>query len=124
MPLLKTQAGESQLRKDRSDHQTVCHQQKKRCKTRVIQGLSVVEVSNLPKGQLIELYRGAEYVVDFLPKVKIEVVLADDQVDGAIQAIIAAGCQKNRCTGDERFFGLRRQPRDPHPHREEGDEAL
>ena len=37
-----------------------------------------------------ELYRGAEYVVDFLPKVKIEVVLADDQVDAAVQAIIAA----------------------------------
>jgi nitrogen regulatory protein P-II 1 len=35
-----------------------------------------------------ELYRGAEYVVDFLPKVKIEVVLADDQVDAAVEAII------------------------------------
>ena len=45
-----------------------------------VQGLSVVEVKGFgrQKGHT-ELYRGAEYVVDFLPKVKIEVVLADDQ---------------------------------------------
>jgi len=56
-----------------------------------IQGLSVIEVKGfgLQKGHT-ELYRGAEYVVDFLPKVKIEVVLADDQVDGALEAIISA----------------------------------
>lgn len=56
-----------------------------------IQGLSVIEVKGFgrQKGHT-ELYRGAEYVVDFLPKVKIEVVLADDQVDAAIEAIIAA----------------------------------
>ncbi len=47
-----------------------------------VQGLSVIEVKGFgrQKGHT-ELYRGAEYVVDFLPKVKIEVVLADDQVD-------------------------------------------
>jgi nitrogen regulatory protein P-II 1 len=47
-----------------------------------LQGLSVIEVKGFgrQKGHT-ELYRGAEYVVDFLPKVKIEVVLADDQVD-------------------------------------------
>ena len=52
------------------------------------QGLSVVEVKGFgrQKGHT-ELYRGAEYVVDFLPKLKIEVVLSDDQVDGAIEAI-------------------------------------
>ena len=56
-----------------------------------IQGLSVVEVKGFgrQKGHT-ELYRGAEYVVDFLPKVKIEVVLADDQVDEAVEAIIEA----------------------------------
>jgi nitrogen regulatory protein P-II 1 len=37
-----------------------------------------------------ELYRGAEYVVDFLPKIKVEVVLADDMVDQAVEAIIKA----------------------------------
>ncbi len=53
-----------------------------------VQGLSVVEVKGFgrQKGHT-ELYRGAEYVVDFLPKLKIEVVLSDDQADGAIEAI-------------------------------------
>ena len=56
-----------------------------------VQGLSVIEVKGFgrQKGHT-ELYRGAEYVVDFLPKVKIEVVLADDMVDAAIEAIIGA----------------------------------
>jgi hypothetical protein len=49
-----------------------------------IQGLSVIEAKGFgrQKGHT-ELYRGAEYVVDFLPKVKIEVVVADDQVEQA-----------------------------------------
>ena len=56
-----------------------------------VQGLSVTEVKGFgrQKGHT-ELYRGAEYVVDFLPKVKVEVVLDDDQVDAAIEAIINA----------------------------------
>jgi len=56
-----------------------------------IQGLTVTEIKGFgrQKGHT-ELYRGAEYVVDFLPKVKIEVVLADDMVEPAIEAIIAA----------------------------------
>ncbi|MCB1404158.1 MAG: P-II family nitrogen regulator, partial [Rhodobacteraceae bacterium] len=56
-----------------------------------IQGLSVVEAKGFgrQKGHT-ELYRGAEYVVDFLPKVKIEVVLSDDQVETAIEAIVSA----------------------------------
>jgi nitrogen regulatory protein P-II 1 len=56
-----------------------------------VQGLSVIEVKGFgrQKGHT-ELYRGAEYVVDFLPKVKIEVVLDSDQVDAAIEAIVAA----------------------------------
>ena len=51
-----------------------------------IQGLSVTEVKGFgrQKGHT-ELYRGAEYVVDFLPKVKIELVVADDQVERAIR---------------------------------------
>ncbi len=68
-----------------------------------IQGLSVVEVKGFgrQKGHT-ELYRGAEYVVDFLPKVKIEVVLSDDQVDAAIAAIISAA--KTDKIGDGKIF--------------------
>jgi len=49
-----------------------------------------------------ELYRGAEYVVDFLPKVKIEVVLADDQVETAVDAIVSAA--KTDKIGDGKIF--------------------
>ncbi|MBF9032335.1 P-II family nitrogen regulator [Rhodobacterales bacterium HKCCE3408] len=68
-----------------------------------IQGLSVTEVKGFgrQKGHT-ELYRGAEYVVDFLPKVKVEVVLADDQVDAACDAIIAAA--KTDKIGDGKIF--------------------
>ncbi len=53
-----------------------------------ISGLTVTEVKGFgrQKGHT-ELYRGAEYVVDFLPKVKIETVVADDRVEAAIEAI-------------------------------------
>jgi len=56
-----------------------------------VQGMTITEVKGFgrQKGHT-ELYRGAEYVVDFLPKVKIEVVLDTDQVDAAIEAIVAA----------------------------------
>jgi nitrogen regulatory protein P-II 1 len=68
-----------------------------------IQGLSVTEVKGFgrQKGHT-ELYRGAEYVVDFLPKVKIEVVLADDMVEAAIDAIIDAA--KTDKIGDGKIF--------------------
>ncbi|MCC7320492.1 MAG: P-II family nitrogen regulator [Rubellimicrobium sp.] len=68
-----------------------------------IQGLSVTEVRGFgrQKGHT-ELYRGAEYVVDFLPKVKVEVVLADDQVDGVIAAIVAAA--RTGKIGDGKIF--------------------
>ena len=53
-----------------------------------VQGITVTEVKGFgrQKGHT-ELYRGAEYVVDFLPKVKIEAAIADDLVDRAIEAI-------------------------------------
>lgn len=53
-----------------------------------VAGLTAIEVKGFgrQKGHT-EVYRGAEYVVDFLPKVKIEVVLADDLVEQAVQAI-------------------------------------
>jgi len=68
-----------------------------------VQGLSVVEVKGFgrQKGHT-ELYRGAEYVVDFLPKVKIEVVLDDDQADAAIEAIVTAA--KTEKIGDGKIF--------------------
>jgi len=68
-----------------------------------VQGLSVVEVKGFgrQKGHT-ELYRGAEYVVDFLPKVKIEVVLADDMLDNAIEAIFTAA--KTDKIGDGKIF--------------------
>lgn len=68
-----------------------------------IQGLSVTEVKGFgrQKGHT-ELYRGAEYVVDFLPKVKIEVVLSDDLTDAAIETIINAA--KTDKIGDGKIF--------------------
>ena len=68
-----------------------------------VQGLSVIEVKGFgrQKGHT-ELYRGAEYVVDFLPKVKIEVVLADDQLDAAVDAIV--GAAKTDKIGDGKIF--------------------
>ena len=68
-----------------------------------IQGITVVEAKGFgrQKGHT-ELYRGAEYVVDFLPKVKLEVVVADDLLDGAIEAIKAAA--ETGRIGDGKIF--------------------
>lgn len=68
-----------------------------------VQGLSVIEVKGFgrQKGHT-ELYRGAEYVVDFLPKVKIEVVLPDDLVETAVDAIIDAA--RTDKIGDGKIF--------------------
>lgn len=54
-----------------------------------IQGMTVTEVKGFgrQKGHT-ELYRGAEYAIDFLPKVKLEIVVTDEQVEECIQAII------------------------------------
>jgi nitrogen regulatory protein P-II 1 len=56
-----------------------------------VTGLTVTEVKGFgrQKGHT-ELYRGAEYVVDFLPKIKVEVVVADDRVEAVIDAIVKA----------------------------------
>ena len=68
-----------------------------------VQGLTVTEVKGFgrQKGHT-ELYRGAEYVVDFLPKIKIEVVIADDQLDAAIAAIQNAA--RTGRIGDGKIF--------------------
>ena len=68
-----------------------------------LQGLTVIEVKGFgrQKGHT-ELYRGAEYVVDFLPKVKIEVILEANLVERAIEAIIQAA--RTGRIGDGKIF--------------------
>jgi nitrogen regulatory protein P-II 1 len=70
-----------------------------------LQGMTVVEAKGFgrQKGHT-ELYRGAEYVVDFLPKLKVEVVVGDDQVDACIEAIQKAA--KTGKIGDGKIFVL------------------
>ena len=68
-----------------------------------VQGLTVTEVKGFgrQKGHT-ELYRGAEYVVDFLPKIRLEVAVVDDQVDRVIEAI--TGAAKTGKIGDGKIF--------------------
>jgi nitrogen regulatory protein P-II 1 len=68
-----------------------------------LQGITVIEAKGFgrQKGHT-ELYRGAEYVVDFLPKVKIEVVLTDEMLDKAVEAIQKAA--KTGRIGDGKIF--------------------
>ena len=70
-----------------------------------VQGITVTEVKGFgrQKGHT-ELYRGAEYVVDFLPKVKIDVAISDDQVDQTIEAISKAA--NTGKIGDGKIFVL------------------
>ncbi|MFT6051095.1 MAG: nitrogen regulatory protein P-II 2 [Halioglobus sp.] len=56
-----------------------------------VQGITVTEVKGFGRQRgHTELYRGAEYVVDFLPKLKLEVAVGDDQVEATIEAVISA----------------------------------
>ena len=68
-----------------------------------VQGITVTEVKGFgrQKGHT-ELYRGAEYVVDFLPKVKLELAVEDEQVDRVIEAIIATA--RTGKIGDGKIF--------------------
>ena len=68
-----------------------------------IDGLTVTEVKGFgrQKGHT-ELYRGAEYQVDFLPKVKLEIAVQDDQVDRLVEAIV--GAAKTGKIGDGKVF--------------------
>ena len=68
-----------------------------------VSGLTVTEVKGFgrQKGHT-ELYRGAEYVVDFLPKVKVEMIVGDGLVEGAIEAIIKAA--RTGKIGDGKIF--------------------
>ena len=68
-----------------------------------VSGLTVTEVKGFgrQKGHT-ELYRGAEYVVDFLPKIKIEIVVSAAMLDGAIEAIVKAA--RTGKIGDGKIF--------------------
>ena len=68
-----------------------------------VQGITVTEVKGFGRQRgHTELYRGAEYVVDFLPKVKLEVIVKDDQVEAVVEAI--AGAAKTGRIGDGKIF--------------------
>ncbi len=68
-----------------------------------IQGMTVTEVKGFGRQRgHTELYRGAEYVVDFLPKVKIEVAVTEDMAERVIEAIIASA--KTGKVGDGKIF--------------------
>ncbi len=68
-----------------------------------IHGMTTTEVKGFVRQQgHTEMYRGAEYVVDFLPKIKIEVAVADEDVDKAIDAIISAA--QTGKIGDGKIF--------------------
>src|SRR5690554_7175205 len=68
-----------------------------------IQGITVLEVKGFgrQKGHT-ELYRGAEYVVDFLPKIKIEIAIQDEQTDQVVEAIVNAASTGK--IGDGKIF--------------------
>jgi nitrogen regulatory protein P-II 1 len=68
-----------------------------------VEGMTVTEVKGFgrQKGQT-EIYRGSEYAVDFLPKIKIEIVLSDDKLDAAVEAIIKTA--RTGKIGDGKIF--------------------
>ena len=68
-----------------------------------IQGITVTEVKGFGRQKRHkELYRGAEYVVDFLPKVKLEIVIADDKLEAVVDAIVKAASTGR--IGDGKLF--------------------
>lgn len=68
-----------------------------------VTGMTVSEVKGYGRQQgHSELYRGAEYVVDFLPKIKIDIIVKDDDVDNAIKAIVEAA--RTGKIGDGKIF--------------------
>ena len=70
-----------------------------------VHGMTVTEVKGYGRQRgHTEIYRGAEYAVSFLPKIKIEVAVANDQVDGVVDAITAAA--KTGQIGDGKIFVL------------------
>ena len=68
-----------------------------------IQGITISEVKGFGRQRgHTELYRGAEYVVDFLPKIKVEIIVSDEQVESVMEAIVSAG--RTGKIGDGKIF--------------------
>ena len=88
-----------------------------------VQGMTVIEAKGFgrQKGHT-ELYRGAEYVVDFLPKVELEVVVADDRVDAVVNAIADAAITGR--IGDGKIFVIPVEDAIRIPTGQRGDDAL
>ncbi len=88
-----------------------------------VKGLTATEVKGFgrQKGHT-ELYRGAEYVIDFLPKIKLEIAVADDQVDAVIEAITTTA--QSGKIGDGKIFVTPVEQAIRIRTGESGDEAL
>ena len=88
-----------------------------------VNGLTVTEVKGFgrQKGHT-ELYRGAEYVVDFLPKIRIEIVVADSLVDSVIEALLKSA--RTGKIGDGKIFVMPVEQAIRIRTSEQGDEAL
>jgi len=88
-----------------------------------VEGMTVTEVKGFgrQKGHT-EIYRGSEYTVDFLPKVKIEIVLSDDRVQKAVDAIVQAA--KTGKIGDGKIFVLPLEEAIRIRTEEQGDAAI
>ena len=88
-----------------------------------IEGMTVTEVKGFgrQKGHT-EIYRGSEYTVDFLPKIKLEVVVADDTCDKAVEAIVKAA--KTGKIGDGKIFILQVEQAIRIRTEEQGDRAV
>ena len=88
-----------------------------------IEGLTVSEVKGFgrQKGHT-EIYRGSEYTVDFLPKVRVEIVLPDDRVEGAVQAIVTSA--RTGKIGDGKIFLTRVDDAIRIRNEERGENAL
>jgi nitrogen regulatory protein P-II 1 len=88
-----------------------------------VQGMTVTEVKGFgrQKGHT-ELYRGAEYVVDFLPKIKLEIAISDDLVDKVVEAI--AGAANTGRIGDGKIFVIPVEQAVRIRTGERGDDAL
>ena len=88
-----------------------------------VEGMTITEVKGFgrQKGHT-EIYRGSEYTVDFLPKLKMEIVLPDDKIDATVTAIIAAA--RTGKIGDGKIFVLPLEQVIRIRTEEKGDQAI